>query len=161
MSGRGGGSIITAGAEAAKRARLERIVSSLKPAVLAMTRTDGIVLKPRNASPRGGVSGPRYAGARARAGQGSSLALAKKKLFALNHFFCELTPELSRPARCGSGRSETAKRARLERLVMQGGCATKLEYASDLKARTDGMRESAWSGDDKRRLRCLPWLWRA
>ena len=35
MSGRGGGSIITAGAEAAKRARLERIVSSLKPAVVA------------------------------------------------------------------------------------------------------------------------------
>ena len=28
-----------------------------------------------------------------------------------------LTPELSRPARCGSGRSETAKRARLERIV--------------------------------------------
>ena len=98
MSGRGGGSIITAGAEAAKRARLERIVSSLKPAVLAMTRTDGVVLKPRNASPRGGVSGPRYAAARARVGQGSSLALAKKKLFALNHFFCELTPELSRAA---------------------------------------------------------------
>ena len=35
MSGRGGGSIITAGAEAAKRARLERIVSSLKQAVVA------------------------------------------------------------------------------------------------------------------------------
>ena len=34
MSGRGGGSIITAGAEAAKRARLERIVSSLKRAVV-------------------------------------------------------------------------------------------------------------------------------
>ena len=29
-------------------------------------------------------------------GQRSSLALAKKKLFALNHFFCGLTPELSR-----------------------------------------------------------------
>ena len=28
-----------------------------------------------------------------------------------------LTPELSRPARCGTGRSETAKRARLERIV--------------------------------------------
>ena len=45
------------------------------------------------------------------------MALAKKKLLALNHFFCGLTPELSRPARCGSGRSETAKRARLERIV--------------------------------------------
>ena len=123
MSGRGGGSIITAGAEAAKRARLERIVSSLKPAVLAMTRTDGVVLKPRNASPRGGVSGPRYAAARARVGQGSSLALAKKKLFALNQFFCELTPELSRagerPRRWDdhSASAEAAKRTRLERIV--------------------------------------------
>ena len=124
MSGRGGGSIITAGAEAAKRARLERIVSSLKPAVLAMTRTDGIVLKPRNASPRGGVSGPRYAGARAKVEQGSSLALAKKKkLFALNHFFCGLTPELSRaderPRRWydHSANAEAAKRSRLERIV--------------------------------------------
>ena len=123
MSGRGGGSIITAGAEAAKRARLERIVSSLKPAVLAMARTDGIVLKPRNASPRGGVSGPRYAGARARVEQGSSLALANRKLFALNHFFCELTPELSRaderPRRWDdhSASAEVAKRTRLERIV--------------------------------------------
>ena len=32
-------------------------------------------------------------------------------------FICGLTPELSRPARCGPGRSETAKRARLERIV--------------------------------------------
>ena len=105
MSGRGGGSIITAGAEAAKRARLERIVSSLKPAFLANDWKAGFGLKPRNASPRGGVSGPRYAGARARVGQRSSLALAKKKkLFALNHFFCGLTPELSR----------AAKRCRLE-----------------------------------------------
>jgi hypothetical protein len=31
--------------------------------------------------------------------------------------WCCLTPELSRPARCGTGRSETAKRARLERIV--------------------------------------------
>ena len=88
-----------------------------------MTRKSGFALKPRNASPRGGVSGPRYAGARARAGQGSSLALAKKKLFALNHFFCELTPELSRaderPRRWDdhSANAEAAKRSRLERIV--------------------------------------------
>ena len=60
-----------------------------------------------------------------------------------------LTPELSRPARCEPVAPETAKRARLERLVMQWGCATKLEYASDLKARTDGMRESAWTSEGK------------
>ena len=59
----------------------------------------GFGLKPRDVPPGGGVSGPRYAGARARVGQRSSLALAKKKLFALNHFFCGLTPELSRAAR--------------------------------------------------------------
>ena len=46
------------------------------------------------------------------------MALAKKKkLFALNHFFCGLTPELSRPAQCGPVAPETAKRARLERIV--------------------------------------------
>ena len=38
-------------------------------------------------------------------------------LLSLKTDFCGLTPELSRPARCGSGRSETAKRARLERIV--------------------------------------------
>jgi len=38
-------------------------------------------------------------------------------LFAAVCFFCGLTPELSRPARSGAGRSETAKRARLERIV--------------------------------------------
>mgnify|MGYP003621847023 CR=1 FL=1 len=51
------------------------------------------------------------------------MALAKKKLFALNHFFCGLTPELSRPAERArrwfnhSASAETAKRARLERIV--------------------------------------------
>ena len=39
--------------------------------------------------------------------------LAKPKIF----LWPRITPELSRPARCGSGRSETAKRARLERIV--------------------------------------------
>ena len=32
-------------------------------------------------------------------------------------FICGLTPELSRPARCGPVAPETAKRARLERIV--------------------------------------------
>ena len=51
------------------------------------------------------------------------MALAKKKLFALNHFFCELTPELSRaderPRRWDnlSASAEAAKRTRLERIV--------------------------------------------
>ena len=148
-------------AEAAKRARLERIVSALKLAFAAEWQERWFGLMPRHLSPRGGVSGPRYAGARARLEQGSSLALAEEKLFAEIYFFCALTPELSRPARCGPVGAETAKRARLERLVMQCGCATEPCYRSDLKARTDGTRESAWSGDDKRRLRCLPWLWRA
>ena len=53
----------------------------------------------RDLTPRGGVSGPRYAGARARVEQGSSLALAEQKLFAEIYFFCALTPELSRAAK--------------------------------------------------------------
>ena len=40
-----------------------------------------------------------------------------EKLVSLMSVFCGLTPELSRPARCGPVRSETAKRARLERIV--------------------------------------------
>ena len=51
------------------------------------------------------------------------MALAKKKLFALNHFFCGLTPELRRTAlrrRVGSitrTYHDAAKRCRLERIV--------------------------------------------
>ena len=70
-------------------------------------------------------------------------AKISEKLFALLSVFCGLTPELSRPARCGPVAPETAKRARLERLVMQWGCSTEPCYRSDLKARTDGTRESA------------------
>jgi len=86
-------------AEAAKRARLERIVSALKLAFAAEWLERWFGLMPRHLSPRGGVSGPRYAGARARLEQGSSLALAEQKLFAEIYFFCALTPELSRPAK--------------------------------------------------------------
>ena len=42
---------------------------------------------------------------------------------------------------------------------MQWGCGTKSCHASDLKESRAGMRESAWAGDGKRRLRCLLLLW--
>ena len=109
--------------EAAKRARLERIVSALKLAFAAEWQERWFGLMPRHLSPRGGVSGPRYAGARARLEQGSSLALAEEKLFAEIYFFCALTPELSRsalrPRRCDNlpNNSAAAKRSRLERIV--------------------------------------------
>ena len=89
------------GAETAKRARLERIVSALKLAFAAEWQERWFGLMPRHLSPRGGVSGPRYAGARARLDQGSSLGLAEEKLFAEIYFFCALTPELSRAAAAG------------------------------------------------------------
>ena len=40
-----------------------------------------------------------------------------------------ITPELSRPAHCGTGRSETAKRARLERIVRLGLPSERLDVA--------------------------------
>ena len=95
----------SASAEAAKRTRLERIVSpqTCFCGLIARWLPEPLVtvwnFHNQQRSPGAGHNPRVMAGAWARAGQGSSLALAKKKLFALNQFFCELTPELSRAAK--------------------------------------------------------------
>ena len=89
MSGRGGGSIITAGAEAAKRARLERIVSSLKQAVVADDPEIRLCLE------------------------------AKKCFTARRRIRSEICRSALRPRRCDNlpNNSAAAKRSRLERIV--------------------------------------------
>ena len=80
-------------------------------------------LAPKNVSPRGGILGLKYAGARAKVLQGSSSSFTEKMHFTKIYFFCALTPELSRadlrPWASENEQSshEAAKRARLERIV--------------------------------------------
>ena len=104
--------------DAAKRRRLERIVSPQTcfcglgrrcPPEPMVTVWNFHTQQP---SPGAGHNPRVMAGAWARAGQGSSCRALCRCCGSAG-----LTPELSRPARCGPVAPETAKRARLERIV--------------------------------------------
>jgi hypothetical protein len=111
--------------EAAKRARLERLVRPLKRAVCRWIRGGIKLPDSKDLSPSGGITGLSYAEAWAEMAQVKRGFQAEptKIALCLKTIFCGLTPELSRDAQRPSGvlhdsaTSEAAKRSRLERIV--------------------------------------------
>ena len=86
--------------EAAKRARLERLVRPLKRAVCWWIRRAINSRESKDLSPSGGITGLSYAEAWAEIAQAKRGFQAEPTKFALclKTIFCGLTPELSRAA---------------------------------------------------------------